>query len=170
MSGQFNPGVRHVQHNPVSPGAPRESLVETTQGKVRGRFENGVHVFKGLRYGETTGGRSRFLPPQPVKPWAGIADATAWGSSAPQNPVREHTDPFYSWYAAIQPVSEDCLFLNVFTPAIDSVRRPVLFWIYGGGWREFREPRPGSTERIWRASRMSWLSLSITASPHSAIS
>ena len=122
---------------------PSESLLETTHGKVRGSFENGVHVFKGLRYGATTAGRDRFLPPQPVKPWAGVVDATVWGSSAPQNPVREHTDPFYSWYAAIQPVSEDCLFLNVFTPAIDSAKRPVMFWIHGGGWREFSGTAPG---------------------------
>ena len=62
-----------------------------------------------MRYAETTAGANRFLPPQPTKKWAGIRDALQWGFSAPQYQVAEHTDPFYAWYGAIQPISEDCL-------------------------------------------------------------
>ena len=118
-------------------------IAETTNGKLLGTVESGVHVFKGVRYAATTAGSNRFLPPQPVAPWSGVQDALAFGASAPQSPVQEHTDPFYSWYGAIQPNSEDCLFLNVFTPELGQGKRPVLFWIHGGGWREFSGTAPG---------------------------
>ncbi len=55
------------------------------------------------------------MPPQPVPPWAGVKDATAFGASAPQSP--EPLSALNSWYSALQPQSEDCLFLNVFAPA-----------------------------------------------------
>jgi para-nitrobenzyl esterase len=96
-----------------------------------------------VRYGESTGGSNRFLPPPPVHPWAGIRDALEWGASAPQSTVPENTDPFFAWYSEIRPVGEDCLFLNLFTPALDSGKRPVLVWLHGGGWREFSGTAPG---------------------------
>jgi para-nitrobenzyl esterase len=58
-----------------------DSVVETTNGKLRGSVENGVYVFKGVRYVDTTGGANRFMPPRPPKPWAGIQDALEWGAS-----------------------------------------------------------------------------------------
>ena len=124
----------------VRRGAP---VVETANGKIRGAVDRGVHVFRGLRYANTTGGANRFLAPQPVPKWAGVRDALTWGESAPQLPVPEHTDPFYAWYAGIQQVGEDCLSLNLFTPGIGDARRPVMFWIHGGGWREFSATAPG---------------------------
>lgn len=127
-------------HTPSALIAP---TVETTNGKVRSAVVNGVSVFKGLRYADTTAGAHRFLVPQPAKKWAGIQDALVWGASAPQRPVPENTDPFYAWYSAIQPISEDCLFLNVFTPGLNDAKRPVLLWIHGGGWREFSGTAPG---------------------------
>ena len=123
--------------------ASREILVETADGKLRGAADNGVYVFKGVRYAETTAGANRFLPPQPTKKWSGVRDALHWGFSAPQYQVPEHTDPFYAWYGAIQPISEDCLFLNVFTPGLDGAKRPVMFWIHGGSFREFSGTAPG---------------------------
>ncbi|MDE2198380.1 MAG: carboxylesterase/lipase family protein [Rhodospirillales bacterium] len=118
-------------------------IVESCSGRLRGATSAGIHVFKGIRYAESTSGANRFLPPQPVIPWAGVRDALAPGASAPQFAVPHHTDPFYRWYSKIEPISEDCLFLNVFSPGLDDARRPVLFWIHGGGWREFAGTAPG---------------------------
>jgi para-nitrobenzyl esterase len=118
-------------------------IAETTNGKLRGAAVDGVCVFKGVRYADTATGANRFRPPQPPRKWAGIQDALSCGASAPQLPVPKNTDPFYSWYSAIQPVSEDCLFLNVFTPGIGDAKRPVMFWIHGGRWQEFSGTAPG---------------------------
>lgn len=118
-------------------------IIATTSGKVRGSATRGIHVFRGLRYGDTTGGANRFRPPQAVPAWTGVLDATANGPAAPQLARPENTDPFFSWYSAIEPLGEDCLRLNVFTPAPDGRRRPVLFWIHGGGWREYSGAAPG---------------------------
>jgi para-nitrobenzyl esterase len=118
-------------------------VVETTNGKLRGAVDNGVRVFKGVRYADSTAGANRFLPPRPVQAWAGIQDALSWGAAAPQSEVPENTEPFFSWYSEIQPIGEDCLFLNVFTPELDDRKRPVMFWIHGGGWREYSGTAPG---------------------------
>lgn len=66
-----------------------------------------------------------------------------WGASAPQLSTRLISDPFYAWYAAIEPISEDCLFLNVFTPGREGAKRPVMVWVHGGGWRECAGTAPG---------------------------
>jgi para-nitrobenzyl esterase len=114
-----------------------QPILETAYGKLRGISADGVHVFRGVRYGADTGGANRFRPPQPPAPWSGTRDALANGPAAPQLARSENTDPFFAWYSAIEPPSEDCLFLNVFTPGMDDARRPVMFWIHGGGWREY---------------------------------
>ena len=126
----------------IIPGlAAEQPVVETTQGKVRGARQGGILTFKGIRYGETTGGANRFLPPVPATPWAGIRDALTLPASAPQRPSSGR--PLDAWYATIQPVSEDCLFLNVFTPGVGRGRRPVMVWLHGGGWASCSGTAPG---------------------------
>ena len=109
---------------PVFGGAvDTESPVATTRaGRVRGYVDNGVNVFKGIRYGADTAKR-RFMPPLPPEPWSEVRDAIAYGSAAPQ-PSRASDKP-----------NEDCLFLNVWTPGLrDGRKRPVMFYIHGGAY------------------------------------
>ena len=102
--------------------APRASAVATTRGgKVRGYLDRGVRVFKGIPYGADTSTR-RFMPALREMPWQGVREALAHGPSAPQS-------------AGEESISEDCLFLNVCTPALDDGgARPILFYIHGGGY------------------------------------
>jgi para-nitrobenzyl esterase len=118
-------------------------VVETDAGKLRGANVNGVSVFKGVSYADTTAGVNRFMPPRPVQRWAGIKDATVFGSSAPQQ--IESLSALDSWYSTIQPISEDCLYLNVFAPGHDpaSGKRPVMVWLHGGGWWGCAGTAPG---------------------------
>lgn len=83
--------------------ASKGPVVRTTAGRVRGRVERGVLVFRGVRYGADTAPR-RFQPPSPPAPWADIRDALAYGPGSPQRGDEPNT-------------SEDCLFLNLWTPA-----------------------------------------------------
>ena len=128
-------------------GLPRRSraqepgVVETTNGKLRGINQRGVLSFRGVRYGAPTGGANRFLPPSSVQRWAGVQDAAAFGDSAPQKPGG--IGPLDHWYTAIQPINEDCLFLNVTTPALDAGRRPVMVWLHGGSWVNCAGTAPG---------------------------
>jgi len=119
----------------LAQNARRQTTVETTLGKVRGYMDEGVHVFKGVRYGASTAGSARFLPPARPKPWGGIRDATSYGPRAPQ-PFRRMVPEVGDALVGPGPVSEDCLLLNVWTPgAARNQRRPVMLWLHGGGFR-----------------------------------
>lgn len=113
-----------------------DPLVATTQyGKVRGYEEDGIKVFKGIRYGADTA-TTRFMAPQPPEPWDGVKDALTYGNSTRQIPTGSGGGLFNSWKPnPTPPLSEDCLFLNVWTPALrDNKKRPVMVWFHGGGY------------------------------------
>ena len=96
-------------------------VARTTAGRVRGYLDDGICAFRGVRYGATTAGR-RFQPPLAPEPWKDVRDATEYGPGSPQR--RE-----------LGPASEDCLFLNVWAPALrDGAKRPVMVYIHGGAY------------------------------------
>lgn len=119
---------------------PSEAIAETQHGRLRGRVEDGVAVFRGIRYARA----QRFLPPVAPEPWTGVVDALTFGASAPQSNPNPPAGPPYVITAqlpraanALPPVripeSEDCLFLNVWTAGLkDGRRRPVMVSLHGG--------------------------------------
>ena len=94
--------------------------VQTRHGPVRGFVDQDVRAFLGIPYGADTGPR-RFAPPVPPAPWTTPFEATAYGPSAPQR-------------AEAGVTSEDCLRLNVWTPARAEEPRPVVVYIHGGAY------------------------------------
>ncbi len=119
--------------------------VKTTNGAVQGLVQNGVQIFKGIRYGAEPVGGLRFMPPQKPAPWKDIADATEFGAPAMQmmsGVIASPVTDFERQLSSILPIpqetkigNEDCLFLNVWTQGLgDGKKRPVMVWLHGGGF------------------------------------
>lgn len=113
---------------------PRSAIAKTQYGKVRGYVDDGVFIFKGVPYGDTTAGENRWLPAKPPKPWKDELPTLIYGPNCPQNP--------HPWTATEQTFiqiwndgwqSEDMLKLNIWTPSLTG-KRPVMFYIHGGGY------------------------------------
>ncbi|WP_305096924.1 carboxylesterase/lipase family protein [Croceibacterium aestuarii] len=125
----------------VAAEGPMAQPVKTKQGMVKGTAAEvaGVTVFKGIPFAAPPIGNLRFMPAQPPKPWDGVLDGSKWGNTciqppAPNRPigVNQATDMPDS-----PPMSEDCLNLNVWTPAKSSgAKLPVMVWFYGGAYAE----------------------------------
>ncbi len=116
-------------------GAP--AVVETTAGKIRGTHATGVYTFRGVPYGATTAGAGRFQPPAKPKPWSNVREATELGPRAPQLLSSFHgfVPPEVEVMDRDETMGEDCLVLNVWTPAPDRGRKlPVMVWLHGGGY------------------------------------
>ena len=110
--------------------ATEDLVVRTKAGNLRGVCENGIAVFRGVPYAAAPVGELRFAPPQPVPAWRGVRDASQDGPIAPQGRSRlAHVMGDFE-----RPQSEDCLTLNIWTPAPDFRKRPVLVWIHGGAF------------------------------------
>ena len=108
-----------------------ECVIDTAQGRVRGRMDGGVAAFKGIPYAAPPFGANRLGPPLPAEPWDGIRDALAFGPTAPQPPYRKPFDTIL--HNPVLP-GEDCLNLNIWTPEPGSTRLPVMVWIHGGAF------------------------------------
>ena len=104
-------------------------IAHTEAGDLRGIPQDGVTVFRGVRYAAPPIGKRRFAPPAPVEPWSGVRDADRDGPIAPQAPsrLRDAMGDFSL------PQSEDCLTLTIWTPGPDAAR-PVMIWLHGGAW------------------------------------
>lgn len=107
-------------------------VVRLPAGRLRGEIDGGLAVFKGVPYAEPPVGDLRWRAAQPHPGWDGTRDATAYGPSSPQM-FMEGGDPVLGGHG-FPPFDDDCLTLNVWTPAVDDARRPVLVWIHGGGF------------------------------------
>jgi len=104
---------------------------EIAQGRLVGCLDRGVPCFRGIPYASSTAGSGRFRAPGPAPVWTGVRDASQPGHSAPQLARRIQVLPT----GAQQPLDEDCLNLNVWTPAVDGARRPVFVYVHGGAFR-----------------------------------
>lgn len=111
-------------------------VVETTAGCVVGATVGGVRAFLGIPYAADTAGPRRFRPPEPVDPWVGVKDATAFGGPCPQVAANTRWSPVIEEIRRVSggaaPATEDMLKLNLWTPASDGPPRPVMVWLHGG--------------------------------------
>lgn len=113
------------------------AIANTVYGKVRGFQLRDIFQFRGIPYGADTGGKNRFMPPQKPEPWEDIRPALWWGNTAPQQMQNRYANVYASYadHWNYDDVSEDCLKLNVWTPALeDGQKRPVMVWYHGGGY------------------------------------
>ncbi len=107
-------------------------VVKTRNGAVRGSVADGVHVFKGIPYAAPPFGANRLRPPQPVAPWSGVRDALAFGPKPPQPSYPPEVSAILPELAS---PGEDCLNLNIWSPALGSAGRPVMVWIPGSAFQ-----------------------------------
>jgi para-nitrobenzyl esterase len=123
-----------AHQEPGNCSTPRSAVANTQYGKVRGFLDDDVFTFKGIPYGQNTGGENRWLPVKPPQPWDGEYPALIYGANCPQ---RLHD------FSAIEQsfiqdwddgyMSEDMLKLNVWTPSLTG-KRPVMVYLHGGGF------------------------------------
>ena len=112
------------------------AVTSTEYGKVRGFVLRDIFQFLGVPYGADTSGKNRFMPPQKPSPWSEVRPCVWWGNTAPQVMEKRYANQYASFvdHWNYDDVSEDCLKLNVWTPALDTKKRPVIVWLHGGGF------------------------------------
>jgi para-nitrobenzyl esterase len=106
----------------VVPAAADDEVVRTEGGLLRGVVEDDVRTFRGIPYAAPP---ERWRSPRPAAPWSGVRDAKEYGKSCAQG---EHP-------VGVPSTNEDCLYLDVTTPARAGKRRPVVVWIHGGSFK-----------------------------------
>jgi para-nitrobenzyl esterase len=109
---------------------PLVTTAETANGRVSGFSKDGIFRFNGVPYAKPPVGTLRWRMPEPPESWAGVRDCSRFGPIAPQ--IQGAAEGLLGGTAGQK--SEDCLYLNIWTPACDDQRRPVMVWIHGGAF------------------------------------
>ncbi len=107
----------------------KSNIIETKAGKIQGYKEEGLEIFKGVPFAEPPIGKLRFSPPVDKQSWDGVLNTTEYGPCSFQG----HSE-LEQFLGKLEPEGEDCLTLNIWTPATDNEKRPVMFWIHGGAF------------------------------------
>ena len=115
-------------------GAAQGGIAKTTSGPIRGIVVDRINSFYGVPYGATTAGEARFMAPRKPQPWTSVRECVEYGPRSPQGP--SGLIPEVAAVDRREPAGEDCLRLNVWTPALGSGRRPVMVWLHGGGYSQ----------------------------------
>ncbi len=107
---------------------PIQDAIKIDSGQISGTTSGDIHIYKGIPFAAPPVGDLRWKPPQPVAPWQGVKDCTKFGPA----PMGYYSTSFPSFS---NPPSEDCLYLNVWTPAKTAADKlPVMVWLYGGAF------------------------------------
>jgi len=112
------------------------AVADTASGKVHGFVHRGIYTYRGIPYGAPTSGERRFMPPAKPAPWKETRSSMTYGFVSPQEPRtiwdKDEVAFVYQWEDGFQ--HEDCLRVNLWTPALDNRKRPVMVWLHGGGF------------------------------------
>jgi para-nitrobenzyl esterase len=125
-------GVTGFVKGAPTAGTTSGAVAETASGKIRGYFHDRVYAFRGVPYGASTEGANRFLPAKKPQPWTGVRDTVMLGQKSAFYGAGEI--PEVAAMDFHEASGEDCLCLNVWTPALKSGKRPVMLWLHGGGF------------------------------------
>ena len=109
-------------------------IVHVAQGEVSGIVDRGARAWLGIPFAAPPVGDLRWKPPEPASAWRDVRPADHFAASCQQVAAPQGLGPWSHEYATSDPVSEDCLYLNIWAPAKAAKGRPVLVWIYGGGF------------------------------------
>src|SRR6266566_1286863 len=115
-------------------GAAPSAIARTTSGPIRGVVVDRINSFYGIPYGASPAGEARFMAPRKPQPWTSVRECLEYGARSPQGP--SGLIPEVAAEDRREAASEDCLRLNVWTPALGSGRRPVMVWLHGGGYSQ----------------------------------